>query len=170
MPELFVLLNVEIVFQLFTFLCAVFRKQTRKRWQFKKVLSSVRSFYFVARFIFQFELEMTKMSPDMATDFHQSRLLELLSLGAWAYFLYNVPSEIAESLTDVKEVNVLFFFFNFFHPKFVSLLIQTGIGYVRTDIDFWPHTLCNTPLFIMDKLLSLWTENCFRFYWLFHLE
>lgn len=81
MPELFVLsLNVEIVFQLFTFLVQFFRKQTRK------VLANLRrlclqweAFYFVARFIFQFWIRDDQNESWYGHWFHQSHLLELLS-------------------------------------------------------------------------------------------
>lgn len=116
-----------------------FRKQTRKSVsEFKKALSSVRSFLFCCQIYFPVWIRDDQNESWYGHWFHQSHLLELLSF--WGLSLFPVQcSKWNDGNGKMRErVNVFFFFF---HPKFVSLLIQTGIGYVRTDIDFWWYSL-----------------------------
>ena len=126
-----------------------FRKQTRKSVsEFKKALSLVRSFLFCCQIYFPVWIRDDQNVSWYGHWFHQSHLLELLSF--WGLNLFPVQcSKWSEGKSKMRErVNVCFLFF---HPKFVSLLIQQELDICEQAL-ISDDTLCNTPPFIIDKL------------------
>lgn len=60
-------------------------------------------FYFAAKFIFQFELETTKMNIEIVTDFAKVVCQNYFLFETWAYSLHKVLNKIRQ------RVDVLFF-------------------------------------------------------------
>lgn len=130
-----------------------FRKQTRKSVsEFKKALSLVRSFLFCCQIYFPVWIRDDQNESWYGHWFHQSRLLELLSF--WGLSLFPVQcSKWNDGNGKMRErVNVFVFFF------FIFFILNLSLCLYRQELDMCEQTLisddtlCNTPLFIMDKL------------------